>query len=99
MRSFVFLLSVFSLGWTLALGLGCGAKAPSEPVNPFGGPVNTGGKPDVNKSRGTISTGGDPNAGGAPDVNESHGTIGTGGPVSSGGAPDVKKSLPKSSSK
>lgn len=99
MRSVAFLLVVFSLGWILALGPGCGAKAPSEPVNPFGGPVNTGGKPNVDKSHGTISTGGDPNAGGAPDVNKSHGTVGTGGTVNTGGAPDLKKSLPKSSSK
>lgn len=99
MRSAALLLAVLSLGWLLSLGAGCGAKAPSEPVNPFGGPVNTGGKPNVDKSHGTISTGGDPNSGGAPDVNKSHGTVGTGGAVNTGGAPDLKKSLPKGSSK
>ncbi len=99
MRSVAFLLASFSLGWVLAFSPGCGAKAPSEPVNPFGGPVNTGGQPNVDKSHGTIGTGGAPNAGGAPDVNKSHGTVGTGGAVNTGGAPDLKKSLPKSGSK
>jgi hypothetical protein len=99
MRAVVFFVAAFTMGWMIALGAGCGAKTPSEPVNPLGGPINTGGKPDVDKSHGTIGTGGEPNTGGAPDVNKSHGTIGTGGPVNSGGAPDVKKSLPKSSSK
>jgi hypothetical protein len=97
MRSVAFVVGAFSIGWAVALGVGCGAKAPSEPVNPLGGPVNIGGKPDLDKSHGTISTGGNPNAGGAPDVNKSHGTVGTGGPVNSGGAPDFKKSVPKSS--
>jgi hypothetical protein len=92
MRAATFLLIAFTLGWTVTLAPGCGSKAPA---NPFGGPINTGGKPDVDKSQGTISTGGAPNAGGAPDVNKSRGTISTGGPVNSGGAPDPKKSLPK----
>ncbi len=99
MRAVTFLLASFVLGWFVALGVGCGAKAPSEPVNPFGGPVNTGGKPDVNKSHGTVDVGGDPKFGGAPDVNKSYGTVGTGGPVNTGGKPDVKKSLPKGESK
>ena len=96
MRAVAFLLLAFTMGWMVALGSGCGAKMPSQP---FGGPVNTGGKPDVDKSHGTINTGGDPNAGGAPDVNKSHGTINAGGPVNTGGKPDVKKSVPASSSK
>lgn len=94
MRALVFLLLAFTMGWMVALGTGCGSKMPAEP---FGGAVNTGGKPDVDKSHGAINAGGEPNTGGAPDVNKSHGNINAGGPVNTGGKPDVKKSLPPGS--
>ncbi len=78
----------------IVVAIGCGAKPPSEPVNPLGGAINTGGKPDPKKSKGTIDTGGDVNTGGKPDVSKSHGTIDTGGDVNTGGKPDVGKSVP-----
>jgi hypothetical protein len=84
----------FSSMFAILVAIGCGAKPPSEPVNPLGGSVNTGGKPDVNKSKGTVDTGGDVNTGGKPDVSKSHGTIGPGGDVNTGGKPDVSKSVP-----
>jgi Spy/CpxP family protein refolding chaperone len=77
-RATAFVMVALLVGWMTALG--CGAKAPSQPVNPLGGPINTGGKPDVDKSHGSVNAGGEPNAGGAPDVNKTQGTVGVGGP-------------------
>lgn len=71
----------------------CGAKAPEGPSSPLGGPVNTGGKPDVDKSKGDVDVGGPVNTGGKPDVDKSKGDVGVGGPVNTGGKPDVDKSL------
>lgn len=84
---------------------GLGKKGSADVPNPVG-PVNSGGKPDVNKSEGTIGLGSAPNLGGAPDVtninaggkpdpNKSHGQIGNVGAANSGGRPDVSKSVPK----
>jgi len=94
MRSAFRKVSFFGSMILIVVAIGCGAKPPSEPVNPLGGAVNTGGTPDAKKSKGTIDTGGDVNTGGKPDVGKSHGTIGPGGDVNTGGKPDVSKSVP-----
>lgn len=84
---------------------GLGKKGSAEIPNPIG-PVSSAGKPDVNKSEGSIGLGGAPNLGGTPDVtninaggkpdpNKSHGQIGNVGAANSGGRPDVSKSIPK----
>jgi len=84
----------------------CGSSDPSPPTNPLGGPINTGGKPDVDKSHGTVGAGGDANTGGkpdpsktntsgAPDVNKSTGTISTGGPINTSGLPFANKDAGK----
>ncbi len=93
-------LLVASVSIPFAALTGCGGG--NEATNPLGGPVNTGGKPDVDKSHGTVGPGGDvntggtpdvnkSNTGGTPDVNKSHGTISTGGPVNTAGTPSLGK--------
>ena len=94
MRSAFRKVSFFGSLLAVVVAVGCGAKPPSEPVNPLGGDVNIGGKPDPSKSHGTVGPGGEVNTGGKPDVSKSHGTIGPGGDVNTGGKPDVGKSVP-----
>ena len=65
-----------------------------------GGPINTGGVPDPNKSdpkKSDFGVGGPVNSGGVPDTKKSDPSKsnGPGGPINTGGAPDVSKSDPK----
>ncbi len=100
-----FALAAVAAALTLLACTGLGKKGSADVPSPVG-PVNSGGKPDPNKSQGTIGLGGAPNLGGVPDVtnvnaggkpdpDKSHGQIGNVGAANSGGRPDVSKSIPK----
>jgi hypothetical protein len=84
---------------------GLNKKGSADVPNPVG-PINSSGKPDVDKTNGGLDLGSAPNLGGTPDVgnvnaggtpdpNKSHGKIGNTGAVNSGGRPDASKSIPK----
>ena len=84
---------------------GLNKKGSADVPNPVG-PVNSAGKPDVDKTNGGLDLGSDPNLGGAPDVTningggtpdpkKSTGKIGNVGAANSGGRPDASKSIPK----
>ena len=84
---------------------GLDKKGTAAVPNPVG-PINSSGKPDVDKTNGGLNLGSDPNLGGTPDVanvnaggtpdpKKSHGKIGNVGAANSGGRPDASKSVPK----
>lgn len=83
---------------------GLDKKGSAEVPNPVG-PINSAGKPDVDKTNGGLDLGSAPNLGGTPDVTNINagGTpdakktnTKTGpGAANSGGRPDASKSIPK----
>lgn len=100
------LLGIFAAACVL-LGActGLSKKGSADIPNPVG-PLNSAGKPDVDKTNGGLNLGSDPNlggtpdvanvnAGGAPDPKKSHGKVGNVGAANSGGRPDASKSIPK----
>jgi len=106
------LLCVFAAGVLLVFVActGLDKKGSAEVPTPVG-PINSGGTPDLSKTKGDLdqALGGEPNAGGAADV--SHTNTGgapnvkktntkTGpGQSNTGGKADVSKSIPKSAPK
>jgi hypothetical protein len=99
------LLGLFFACLLLGACTGLGKKGSADVPNPVG-PINSSGKPDVDKTNGGLDLGSAPNLGGTPDVgnvnaggtpdpNKSHGKIGNTGAVNSGGRPDASKSIPK----
>ena len=99
-----FLLPVFCAALLLAACTGLGKKGSATVPNPVG-PVNSSGKPDVDKTNGGLDLGSDPNLGGTPDVTninaggtpDAKKTNTKTGPAAanSGGRPDASKSIPK----
>jgi hypothetical protein len=99
------LLCIFCACLLLGACTGLCKKGTADIPNPVG-PLNSSGKPDIDKTNGGLSLGSDPNlggtpdvknvnAGGAPDPKKSHGKIGNVGAANSGGRPDASKSVPK----
>jgi hypothetical protein len=103
------LLALFCGCLLLGACTGVGKKGTATIPNPVG-PVNSSGKPDVDKTNGGLDLGSDPNLGGAPNVTnvngggtpdpkKSHGKIGNVGDTNAGGRPDASKSIPSKKKK